>query len=111
MKQYPRGYYNYRQDDWVELLSLAEFAYKDTISTDTGMTPFFGKYSFNMLMDLDAAPGQPPLNAEVLDFRDCMTKLDQHLEAKLKLYNHSKSNMPISPFYLHQSLKSVTLFG
>ncbi len=84
MEQYLRGYCNYQQDDWVELLPLAEFAYNNTISSTTGMTPFFANYGYNPQMDLIAAPGQPPLPPEVLDIRDRMTKLDQHLQAESK---------------------------
>src|ERR1700761_787442 len=41
MEQYLRGYCNYQQDNWLELLSMAEFSYNNKISSATGMTPFF----------------------------------------------------------------------
>ena len=38
------GYINYQQDNWCELLTMAEFAYNNTISATTGITPFFALY-------------------------------------------------------------------
>src|SRR5690606_38671915 len=37
LEQYLRGYCNYQQDNWFELLSLAEFAYNNTLSSTIGM--------------------------------------------------------------------------
>jgi hypothetical protein len=41
MEQYLRSYINYRQDDWVKWLPLAEFAYNNSVHSSTGVTPFF----------------------------------------------------------------------
>ena len=38
---------NYNQDDWYELLPLAEYAYNNSITSDTGITPFYANYGFN----------------------------------------------------------------
>src|SRR5882724_3293022 len=40
LEQYLRVYCNYQQDNWSELLPLAEFAYNNTPSATTGITPF-----------------------------------------------------------------------
>jgi hypothetical protein len=84
MEKYLRGYCNYQQDDWVELLPLPQFAYNNTISTTNGMTPFFANYGYNPQMNLIAAAGQPPHPTEVLDIRDRMWKLDHHLRKEIK---------------------------
>ena len=49
-KQYLYIYCNYQQDNWSELLPLAEFAYNNTPSTTTGVSPFFTNkgYHFNL---------------------------------------------------------------
>ena len=39
LEQYLRGYCNYQQDNWSELLTMAEFAYNNTLSATTGITP------------------------------------------------------------------------
>jgi len=41
LKQYLRVYCNYQQDNWSELLPLAEFAYNNAPSATTGVSPFF----------------------------------------------------------------------
>jgi transposase InsO family protein len=40
MEQYLRAFSNYEQDNWVELLPLAEFAYNNSVHHSTQMTPF-----------------------------------------------------------------------
>ena len=63
---------------------MAEFAYNNTVSTTTGMTPFFANYGYHPQIDLLAPPGDPPLPEEILDVRDRMEKLDLHLRADIK---------------------------
>jgi hypothetical protein len=41
LEQYLRIYCNYQQDNWSELLPLAEFAYNNAPSATTGVSPFF----------------------------------------------------------------------
>jgi len=41
LKQYLHIYCNYQQDNWADLLPLAEFAYNNAPSTTTGVSPFF----------------------------------------------------------------------
>jgi transposase InsO family protein len=44
LKQYLRCIVNYQQDDWTNLLPLAEFAYNNTLHSSTKQTPFFSNY-------------------------------------------------------------------
>ncbi|PIL27173.1 hypothetical protein GSI_10315 [Ganoderma sinense ZZ0214-1] len=41
IQTYLRIFINYKQDDWVEWLPLAEFAYRCRVHASTGMSPFF----------------------------------------------------------------------
>src|SRR3979490_2507109 len=41
LEQYLRVYCNYQQDNWSELLPLAEFAYNNAPNATTGISPFF----------------------------------------------------------------------
>ena len=41
IEQYLRLFVNYRQSDWAEWLSIAEFALNDKISSSTSYSPFF----------------------------------------------------------------------
>src|SRR5882724_2720657 len=48
LEQYLRVYCNYQQDNWSELLPLAEFAYNNTPSATTGVTPFFANKGYHL---------------------------------------------------------------
>ena len=47
LEQYIRSYCSYQQDDWVELLPLAEYAYNTGTSESTRVSPFEINYGFN----------------------------------------------------------------
>jgi len=47
LEQYLRAYGNYQQDDWKELLPMAEFAYNNGYQESTKHTPFFANYGTN----------------------------------------------------------------
>jgi hypothetical protein len=44
---------NYQQDDWLDLLSQAEFAYDNTTHASTGISPFFANYGFHPRFSLE----------------------------------------------------------
>jgi hypothetical protein len=46
MEAYLRCYVNYKQNNWVELLPLAQFAYNSSESEGNGVTPFFANYGY-----------------------------------------------------------------
>jgi hypothetical protein len=46
MEVYLRCYVNYKQNNWVELLPLAQFAYNSSESEGNGVTPFFANYRY-----------------------------------------------------------------
>jgi hypothetical protein len=47
MEQYLRAYCNYQQDNWQELLTLAEFCYNNSTSGTTRVSPFFATYGYH----------------------------------------------------------------
>jgi len=47
LKQYLRCYCNYQQDNWSSLLSLAEFAYNNTLNNTTSVSPFFANKGYH----------------------------------------------------------------
>jgi len=47
LEQYLQVYCNYQQDNWSKLLPLAEFAYNNTPSATTGITPFFANKGYH----------------------------------------------------------------
>ena len=47
LKQYLWSYCNYQQDNWSELLPLAEFMYNNAPSATTGVSPFFANKDYH----------------------------------------------------------------
>ena len=47
LEQYLRAYVNYQQDNWNELLPLAEFAYNNGYQETIKRTPFYANYGRN----------------------------------------------------------------
>ena len=47
LEQYLRMFCNYQQDDWQDLLPLAEFAYNNSVHASTHQTPFFASYGYH----------------------------------------------------------------
>ena len=41
LEKYLRAFINYRQDDWVRWLPIAEFCWNNTVSASTGFSPFY----------------------------------------------------------------------
>jgi hypothetical protein len=44
IEAYLRLFINYEMDNWVGLLPMAEFAYNNSVTQATGMSPFFASY-------------------------------------------------------------------
>jgi hypothetical protein len=64
MEQYLRARCNYEQDNWVELLPLAEFAYNNSIHHSTLMTPFWANYKYRPTMQFKS-PNDPRFRSQV----------------------------------------------
>ena len=46
-KQYILVFCNYQQDNWLELLPMAEFAYNNMLNASTGVSPFYANKGYN----------------------------------------------------------------
>lgn len=51
MEQYLRCYVSYQQDDWYDLLPMAEFAYNSSIHATIKTSPFYANYGFHPKTD------------------------------------------------------------
>ena len=47
LEQYLQVYSNYQQDNWSDLLPLAEFTYNNAPSTTTGISPFYANKGYH----------------------------------------------------------------
>ncbi len=52
MEQYLCAYVNYEQDNWADLLPLAQFAYNNTMHATTQISSFYALYSVHPCMHL-----------------------------------------------------------
>jgi transposase InsO family protein len=76
IQRYLAFYVNEQQDNWVDLLPLAEFCINDTLSSSLGMTPFEA--------DLGRRPRNlPDLEPGRRDFMQHHAKLNEKLRARL----------------------------
>ena len=65
MEQYLRAFCNYVQDNWVELLPLAEFAYNNSVHDSTITTPFWAVYHWHPEMQFEAPKAPANLKSEI----------------------------------------------
>ena len=47
LEGYLRNFVNYDQNDWYQLLPLAEHEYNNSVTNAHGMSPFYANYSFH----------------------------------------------------------------
>ena len=57
-EQYLRCYVNHEQNNWVQLLPMAQFAFNNNASA-TGISPFYANYGFHPKIDRDARELKP----------------------------------------------------
>jgi hypothetical protein len=73
----------YQQDDWLDLLSQAEFAYNNTTHALTGISPFFANYGFHPRFSLEIP--RDCINPLAEERATRLGQVQQNLMAKLKL--------------------------
>ena len=59
LKHYLRVYCCKQQDDWAELLLVAEFAYMQSQHKTLGYSPFYAMYGYNPTLELTTEDGAP----------------------------------------------------
>ena len=59
LEQYLRCFINYQQDDWVDYMHLAEFAYNNSTHSSTGYSPFFANTGCHPRWTMNAHPDVP----------------------------------------------------
>lgn len=92
----------YQQGDLFDFLSLAEFAYNNSISAITNVTPFFANNSHNRFEILRENHNNPsPSNLEIIILQKKLEKLEQHLRQAnrlaLRIFSEYVNNSQISP--------------
>jgi hypothetical protein len=90
IEQYLRCYVNYQQDNWVELLPMAQFAFNNNASV-TGISPFYANYGRHP--DFDRSPIGIKPTAEKAEIRvEKLQELHFLLKTKLDKISQNTTN-------------------
>ncbi|APA12632.1 hypothetical protein sscle_09g074020 [Sclerotinia sclerotiorum 1980 UF-70] len=98
MEAYLRCYINYRQDNWVKLLPLAQFAYNTSETETTKVTPAYANFGFNPLAYKSPLPQDANTDETIKDITE-IKELQEQLSLDLQFialrtasyYNESRS--------------------
>ena len=105
LEQYLRIFCDYQQDDWYQLLPLAEFVYNNAQNASTGVSPFYANYGYHPRSSPRLVVTEEVINprAEELaaNIRKIHTQLRSQLESaqadyKEKYDRHVKEHPPFA---------------
>jgi len=80
IEAYLRTFVGKEQDDWTQLLPMAEFAYNNSVTTGNGISPFFATYGFHPRTMDPPNEKDEPINPASMAYAHWMTKV--HVEAR-----------------------------
>jgi len=98
LEQYLCVYCNYQQDNWSELLPLAEFAYNNAPSVTTGVSPFFANKGYHP--NLLVYPEQDIASSRARDFVIDLDELQSTL--KMEIANAQRQYKPSADSHRQQ---------
>jgi len=97
---YLRNFVNYDQDDWYQMLPLAEYAYNNSKTYTHKLTPFFANYGFHpqtewMKEREDQNPGATMYTPWMKTVQEnASTTLEQTREGMKKDYDRKATSQP-----------------
>jgi hypothetical protein len=101
LEQYLRCFLNYQQDNWSQLLPLAEFAYNNTVHSSTNQTPFFALYGYHPRFSIHVprvARHSPEAGKRIQFLQDVQADLRFHIsaaqESQARYYNQHVQSPP-----------------
>jgi hypothetical protein len=92
------AYCNYQQDNWKQLLPIAEFCYNNTKSETTKVTPFYANYRYHLRFEPDlggAVIGAP----EVSEYVSALTRLHAELWAEITYAQRTHAEQVNKAYY------------
>ena len=102
LEQYLRIFTSYQQDEWVQLLPMAEFSYNNVIHSSTNMSPFYANFAHHPSLHFRASasasdvPAAGHLVQKLHDIHEeltATTTLAQKDHAKY--YNQGRTKPPV----------------
>jgi hypothetical protein len=99
LEQYLRSYVNHQQDDWVDWLPMAEFAYNNSAQATTGLSPFQANTGRcpNATFDFAACEREVPgARAHVANMEELWERMRVRLEnaRETQARYHSRKTIP-----------------
>jgi len=91
LKKYLCVYCNYQQNNWSELLPLAEFAYNNALSATTGVSPFFANkgYHPNITVHSERDIASSRAHDFAIDLDELQSTLKAEISAAQQCYQKS----------------------
>ena len=83
LEQYLRAFINFQEDNWVQWLRKAKFAYNNAIHSSTRMTPFFALLGYHPRMsyehDINKCSANESANSNIARYRETLAFLKKKL--------------------------------
>jgi len=84
MEQYLQIYCDYYQDDWSQLLSLAEIVYNNAKNASTGISPFYINYRYYPRATLKILPDKQHKHPAAETYLDHIQQVHKKLQITLE---------------------------
>jgi hypothetical protein len=101
LEQYLRCYVNYRQNNWVELLPIAQYAYNSAVTESTKMSPYMANYGFEPQVFYEPMPAKQmnqTAKFRITQMKEIQRQLTQDLRfvgiRAAKYYDSNRSAAP-----------------
>jgi len=99
VKTYLRHYVNRNQNNWVQLLLTAQFAYNNTQNETTEETPFWANYEYNPKVWQESRAHESQSQKVILDIAD-LKKLHKNLTNRIQ--QQTKQTTEVKPFMIEE---------
>jgi hypothetical protein len=112
LEQYLHIFCNYQQDNWSEILPLAEFTYNNSPSATTGITPFFTDkgYHPNIMVIPECELASVKAREFIIDLEELHAELRIQMAAAQKCYQGpaDRQREPAPDFHIGQQVYVCT---
>lgn len=91
LEQYLRCYSNYQQDNWSQLLPLAEFSYNNSVHVSTNQTPFFALFGYHPRFNLQVprvSQHNPAAKNRIQTLKEIQDDLQYHIKIAQETHAH-----------------------
>ncbi len=101
VETYLRHYVNRNQDNWVQLLSMAQFAYNNTQNETTRETPFWANYEYNPKVWQEPQAHESQSQKAILDITE-IKKL--HRDLTNRIQQQTEQTTEVKPFVVEEKV-------